>query len=734
MSGSDENPRRTRHATDRETIPAPRDAGAPRRRRGRRAPTNFEREMRTMAASVRQLAQHQAQMQGYIQTMHMQMNHPQGEDFEDPDEEQEVNSRRPHESRNRGEASNVRTYANDDPHVGERGPQPTISASVFQRLGEHGPRDRPQVSHQREPSGSPPRNRRERRAREAEARAESEHPYYQPPQGPYHQPPQGSYHQPPQGSYHQPHHYEEGQQAQNPFPPPVPECPKETRSYEVDDDDENLPFSEGIRNASIPHEFRVPKITPYTGKGDPLDHVNTYKTEMTLRGANPALKCRAFHLTLSGGAKRWYNKLAAGSIHNWPDLKRTFINYFSSGRPASAPVQRLHDIRQAESEPLKSYLSRFNEEMLFCEAITDAEALSALKGGLDMNHPFWRDVRNKNPTTYDQLVEMIMEEITNENMILHRNRGGVAPNQVPRVNYGKTHVRHLPQPPRRRDYPADPNAGMSYVASAQEGLLPPYPVQMAPGPSTGAYNYGVPVPTYYETGTGSLPILPPRQDTPSKYCLVHRSHGHSTEECREVVNLANRRETNPGPRRGANPRRGMQSPTHHRRPQGPDRRSQQWDRRPINQDPQRRNSRSPGRLPRMEGTTENCFIKGPEKPPIREIDTIYGGPYIGGQSRNAQKSYAKEAEGKLEMNWLINSRPSSSSKVDPISFTKEDMKGVHYPHCDALVVRAVVARNGLGRMLVDNGSSVNVIFTSTYEQMNIDVPLEPSTEPLYGFT
>ncbi|KAL2465637.1 Uncharacterized protein Adt_41488 [Abeliophyllum distichum] len=62
------------------------------------------------------------------------------------------------------------------------------------------------------------------------------------------------------------------------------------------------------------------------------------------------------------------------------------------------------------------------------------------------------------------------------------------------------------------------------------------------------------------------------------------------------------------------------------------------------------------------------------------------------------------------------------------------MRGVHYPHCDALVVRAVVARNGLGRMLVDNGSSVNVIFLSTYEQMNIDVLLEPSTEPLYGFT
>ncbi|KAL2519488.1 Uncharacterized protein Adt_15735 [Abeliophyllum distichum] len=246
---------------------------------------------------------------------------------------------------------------------------------------------------------------------------------------------------------------------------------------------------------------------------------------------------------------------------------------------------------------------------------------------------------------------------------------------------------------------------MSYVASAQEGLLPPYPAQIAPGSSTGAYNYGVAVPTYYETGTGSLPILPPRLRNAKQDRGVGPAQGVG---CSPRCTIAGRRVLTDDPSNGID---GQLTKIH-----------------------RRRNSRSPGRLPRVEGTTENRFIKGPEKPPIREIDTIYGGPYIGGQSRNAQKNYAKEAEGKLEMNWLINSRPSSSCKVDPISFTEEDMKGVHYPHCDALVVRAVVARNGLGRMLVDNGSSVNVIFLSTYEQMNIDVPLEPSTEPLYGFT
>ncbi|KAL2492072.1 Uncharacterized protein Adt_27700 [Abeliophyllum distichum] len=62
------------------------------------------------------------------------------------------------------------------------------------------------------------------------------------------------------------------------------------------------------------------------------------------------------------------------------------------------------------------------------------------------------------------------------------------------------------------------------------------------------------------------------------------------------------------------------------------------------------------------------------------------------------------------------------------------MKDVHYSHCEALVVKVVVARNRLGRILVDNESSVNVIFWSTYEQMNIEIALAPTPKPLYRFT
>ncbi|KAL2542235.1 Uncharacterized protein Adt_03213 [Abeliophyllum distichum] len=61
------------------------------------------------------------------------------------------------------------------------------------------------------------------------------------------------------------------------------------------------------------------------------------------------------------------------------------------------------------------------------------------------------------------------------------------------------------------------------------------------------------------------------------------------------------------------------------------------------------------------------------------------------------------------------------------------MRDVHYLYCDALMVRAVVAKNRLGRILVDNESSVNVIFMSTYEHMNIVTPLALFPKHFYGF-
>ncbi|CAI9762902.1 unnamed protein product [Fraxinus pennsylvanica] len=79
------------------------------------------------------------------------------------------------------------------------------------------------------------------------------------------------------------------------------------------------------------------------------------------------------------------------------------------------------------------------------------------------------------------------------------------------------------------------------------------------------------------------------------------------------------------------------------------------------------------------------------------------------------------------------SRSHEGRAVEPITFTQDDATGVHFPHCDVLVVRAIVASNGLKRMLEDNGSSVNILFGTTFDKMAMDHELTPMSSPLYGF-
>lgn len=106
---------------------------------------------------------------------------------------------------------------------------------------------------------------------------------------------------------------------------------------------------------------------------------------------------------------------------------------------------------------------------------------------------------------------------------------------------------------------------------------------------------------------------------------------------------------------------------------------------------------------------------------------------MGGESRNAQRNYSREAKDPPMTSYLVNSNPYGTHTTPPISFTQEDAIGVYYPYYEALVVRAIVARNGLSRMLVDNGSSVNILFGATYDKMQITHSLTLMTAPLYDF-
>jgi hypothetical protein len=61
-----------------------------------------------------------------------------------------------------------------------------------------------------------------------------------------------------------------------------------------------------------------------------------------------------------------------------------------------------------------------------------------------------------------------------------------------------------------------------------------------------------------------------------------------------------------------------------------------------------------------------------------------------------------------------------SSWHEPITFTLADGQGIKHPHKDALVIYTVVKGYKVHRILIDDGSSVNILSTKTMTNIGID--------------
>jgi hypothetical protein len=62
-------------------------------------------------------------------------------------------------------------------------------------------------------------------------------------------------------------------------------------------------------------------------------------------------------------------------------------------------------------------------------------------------------------------------------------------------------------------------------------------------------------------------------------------------------------------------------------------------------------------------------------------------------------------------------RPTKAAKTESVvlSFSEEDARRVVMPHDDTLVVTLTVANHGIHRILVDNGSSTDILYWPAFQ-------------------
>ena len=105
----------------------------------------------------------------------------------------------------------------------------------------------------------------------------------------------------------------------------------------------------------------------------------------------------------------------------------------------------------------------------------------------------------------------------------------------------------------------------------------------------------------------------------------------------------------------------------------------------------------------------------------------------GGESSSARKAHLRNIRSRETLGIQVVSKLPRLDTT--ITFSDSNMEGYQHPHDDPLVVRAVVANKTVHRVLVDNGSSTDIIFVSAFDKIGIGrEKLEPVNAHLRGFS
>ena len=430
------------------------------------------------------------------------------------------------------------------------------------------------------------------------------------------------------------------------------------------------PFSVAILTAPRTDKVKALHIESYDGSGDPDDHLATYKYLMYAQSVDDATWCKYFPATLKGIAQKWFSSLPDHCINNFTELSMVFSHHFMANKQEKKTSMHLGKIIQGQNETLRSYVKRFNLEMLQIPGLPEGVAFDNFVKGLYPSRFKFEMVRKKIQTLPEILVEA--ESYIHATEICSATKpdkkdsarpgeGGQKKEEKKKQVWTVEDGQKGQKPPKKR---------RAYEA-AYEFNKEPHAILME---IKDKFDFEAPQPL-----RGSA-----KHRNTNKYCHYHKDVGHDTNDCFNLKKLLDRLAA-----------KGMLEPYV---------------------------KKSKFKFQRKVESHQEGYDTDPEVVAMISGGFASGGPTIRG---------TKESLRSLSQVMISEGKPEPFPEV---LIGEKDRRDLQTPHDDPLVVELKVANLKVRRILIDTGSSTDIISLECLEKLRFKVDsLQPINHPIIGF-
>jgi len=446
----------------------------------------------------------------------------------------------------------------------------------------------------------------------------------------------------------------------------------------------STPFSQSILKSVIPNTFVGPNVT-FTGMEDPEAHLTAFHTQMMLVGGSDAVRCKLFMSTLTGMAMDWFISLLDGHITSFAQLSQLFREQYLANRAPPPVSYDLFDVKQYQGETLKEYINRFGAQVVKVGTTKEPMIVYAFRKGVCPGHFCESIIRNR-PRTFAEIRRRDVEHIATEGEVCEK-RTSVAPTrprapscaQPAKVNEAATGRKNQE---RRRPYEARRPQARGRAEGNRSARERNKPIR---------HNFVVELKDLIVVPNIANRLRPPVKTDkvlgPQKdsWCEFHEAFRHHINNCLALGHQLDELVKN-----------GFLKDY-------------------------------------LAGSATAAALAAPEEDqahemPIHgEVHTISGGFSRGGPTASQRKRYVRT------VNFVVGEGSNDPWETDLV-FTKADLRDVVPYDNDPVVISVVTAGRKVHRVLVDQGSSADVMFWSTFNKLQLSPDLlRPYTGCLYGF-